>query len=67
MTPEEARRHAEHLCDVFVADGQPYAEHVGVIERLSSDARAARVSGHPEYGAKNFPVSALGTCCKVTT
>jgi hypothetical protein len=56
-----AKRHAEHMCDVWPWDEA--VEHIGVIERLHRGR--ALVSGHPEYPARWFPYAELTTRCKV--
>ncbi len=61
MTPEEARRHAEHLCDVWPRT----EEHIGVIGWLNDKGDRAEVSGHPQYGTGLFYVSELETSCKI--
>jgi hypothetical protein len=62
----DARRHAEHLCDVYPSD--PDVEHIGVIGsiRIIRGQWSALVGGHPEYGDRWFPVADLATSCKVT-
>jgi hypothetical protein len=63
MKIEDAREHAEHLCDVWTD------EHIGVIEQLREHAAEpmAFVSGHPEYPGKWIFVAELGTSCKLHT
>ncbi len=61
MTPEDARRHAEHLCDVWPKSG----EHIGVIGWLSKRGDRAEVSGHPEHGTGLFDVADLETSCTI--
>ena len=65
MELRDAKRHAEHLCDVFPADDTD--EHCGVIERFRTrkGVREALVGGHPAYPDRWIPVSALATVCTI--
>lgn len=66
MNLSDARRHADHLCDVYPTDEN--VEHIGVMEsvRIVKGKWSALVSGHPEYAAKWFPIVELSTSCKIT-
>ena len=59
MTKSEAKRHGQHLCDVWSLS----EDHLGVIEKVHGER--AKVSGHPVYGDRWFPLTDLGTNCKV--
>lgn len=65
MLIKDARRHAEHLCDVWSTEEG--TDHIGVIERIREHAAEPKafVSGHPEYGGKWLYVAELDTACKI--
>lgn len=63
MTPEQARQHAEHLCDVW-ADVDDDDIHVGVIEHIATNGTAT-VAGHPSYGTRTLPIADLSTACRI--
>lgn len=63
MRIEDARRHAQHLCDVWPTDETD--EHIGVIEKLDIRRQRLTVSGHPEYPAREFWISEVETSCKI--
>jgi len=64
VTPADAKRHAAHLCDVWLRESVAVTlgEHFGVIERIHRGSWAV-VSGHPEYGTKCLPIIDLQTAC----
>lgn len=69
MTLEEAKRHAEHLCNVWPIDEND--EHCGVIEEVSvhdyviAQAAIVKVSGHPTYGTRWFFLHEIETNCQI--
>ena len=62
MTPDEARRHHGHLCDVWT-DGHDDPELFGVIADLS--AETALICGPPGRPDGAALISSLHTNCKV--
>lgn len=65
MTLEEAKRHAEHLCDVWPIDEND--EHCGVIIHVGENDMRGQVlsGGHPEYGPRWFSPAAIETNCQI--